>query len=163
MIATTRPIGPARPRAAALALLAAIAAGCGGGTGFPSAAVSGRVTLDGKPLADAIVRFTPTADPAAKGKAAHESGPDSAGITDADGRFTLSIGDGSRGATVGPNRVTITTVDLDESAPDYTTEGLPVKPTSKEAVPARYNAQTELTFDVPPEGTDKADFPLTSP
>jgi hypothetical protein len=32
-----------------------------------------------------------------------------------------------------------------------------------DSVPKRYNADTTLTFDVPPGGTDKADFALTAP
>ncbi len=32
----------------------------------------------------------------------------------------------------------------------------------KALVPARYNAETELTFSVPPSGTTKADFDLTA-
>ena len=32
----------------------------------------------------------------------------------------------------------------------------------RDRVPEKYNMRTELVFDVPPEGTDKADFPLSS-
>ena len=31
-----------------------------------------------------------------------------------------------------------------------------------EKVPSRYNSDSEETFDVPPGGTDKADFPLVT-
>jgi hypothetical protein len=32
----------------------------------------------------------------------------------------------------------------------------------KDKVPQRYNTGTELTFDVPPSGTDQANFDLRS-
>jgi hypothetical protein len=59
-----------------------------------SADVTGRVLLDGKPLAGATVTFTP------------ESGSPSTGRTDADGRFTLA-GDGGPGVNVGRHNVRV--------------------------------------------------------
>ena len=42
-----------------LAALAAFAAGCGGGDGYPRVPVSGTVTLDGQPLATGTITFEP--------------------------------------------------------------------------------------------------------
>src|SRR5262245_18422913 len=82
------------------------ALGCSG-EGYKVAPVSGRVTLDGKPLAGAHVHFAPVAT---KGKI--DPGPTSQGKTDADGRYTLSLDTSCRpGAVVGHHKVYIITVD----------------------------------------------------
>jgi hypothetical protein len=124
-------------------LLCLGAVGCGGG----AAPVSGRVTLDGKALADATVSFQPSDAGAA--------GPGSSGKTDSNGQFTLQVvGKNSNGALVGKHRVTISAkgnTEADDSG----------KKVSDRA-PAWYNTQTTLTFDVPSGGTDKANFELTS-
>ena len=102
---TPRPGGPARPRAARrcspptrhshhadphtaawLSLsLAALLAGLLGGP--PLAEVSGKVTMNGKPLKNVKVDFHPDPD---KGT----NGTGSTGTTDEDGKFTLTYGDG---------------------------------------------------------------------
>ena len=91
-----------------------ISVGCGGSS-YSTAPVSGQVTLDGEAVANATVTFTPIG-------AAAELGPGSTGRTDSSGRFSLElVGEGSRGALVGPHRVTIAVRDeasfeLDEEA-----------------------------------------------
>ncbi|MBO0697846.1 MAG: carboxypeptidase regulatory-like domain-containing protein [Zavarzinella sp.] len=128
---------------AALAVVLAVA-GCGGSTGR----VSGVVTLDGQPLEGATVSFSPVS--------AGEVGG-STGKTDAKGRYTLRtvLGD-SPGAAVGKHKVTISLYRENPNNPDQA---------GKELVPPRYSdpARTELTFDVPAGGTDKANFELMSP
>jgi len=52
-------------------------AGCSG-SAVPLGNVAGRITMDGKPLAGALVRFIP-----------ETGGRSSQGMTDADGRYTL--------------------------------------------------------------------------
>jgi hypothetical protein len=87
-------------RAAVLVLLAALpaAAGCSGGPTF--AEVSGTLKAGGKPLDHVQVEFWPEV-----------SGPRSIGVTDKDGRFTLTSDDGKHpGAVVGPHKVVL--VDL---------------------------------------------------
>jgi hypothetical protein len=71
-----------------------LAAGCGGG--LKPVPVTGDVTLDGKPLANAGVLFCPV-----------EKGPEAIGVTDASGKFQLSSTEHS-GALPGQYRVTIT-------------------------------------------------------
>ena len=116
--------------------------GCGGG----GAPVSGVVTLDGKPVEGATVSFTP------------ESGDGdglggSYGKTDAQGRYTLrTVAQDKPGAAVGKHRVTISLTQADPNNP----EGI-----QKDLIPAKYNVKSELTFEVPSGGTDKADFPVT--
>ena len=75
--------------------------GCGGGAKVVP--VTGRVTLNGKPLADAKVSFQPIA----KEKSMEAAGPGSTGKTDAEGKFTLKTPTGQDGAVVGMHRVRI--------------------------------------------------------
>jgi hypothetical protein len=58
---------------------------------------------------------------------------------------------------VGLHRVSITTQS--GANPQATAEDRPPPP---EILPPCYNSKTELKYEVPPEGTDKADFPLTN-
>jgi len=116
--------------------------------------VSGRVTLNNNPLANAYVSFQPT------GSGEREPGPGSYGTTDGDGRFTLQlVGKDQPGAWVGHHRVVISLKDppnpneVSDSASRDRTEKLPL----------RYNRDSKLTFDVPAGGSDAANFDLTDP
>ncbi len=123
-------------------------AGCGGPHNL--ARVSGRVTLNGKPLSGAAVVFQPVAADNLN------PGPGSGGFTDADGRYTLTLtGTKTRGAVVGKHKVRITLVPDSDPADD--------RPKPTRQLPGRYNRATKLEFDVRPGGTDSADFPLKSP
>ncbi len=82
-------------------LIFALLAGCGGGP--KPLPVSGVVTLDGQPVADAGVMFCPT-----------ENGPMATGTTDANGKFQLKTTN-SRGAMPGQYRVAIS--KKEESGP----------------------------------------------
>jgi hypothetical protein len=59
--------------------------------------VEGTVRLDGQPIGQVLVVFIPE-DP---------QGPQSTGITDAEGRFKLRCNNARSGAVVGPHRVTL--------------------------------------------------------
>lgn len=84
------------PWALGLALLAS--AGCGGT--YNLGQVDGTITLDGKPLAEAGVAFTPL-------NAGAES-PASSGLTDSDGKYSLSLViDQTPGALVGQHKVVV--------------------------------------------------------
>lgn len=115
--------------------------------------VSGHVTMDGKPLAGVEVSFYPVVH-----------GPEVAyasGVTDGQGAFDLSTfakGVATGGAVLGENRVTIST-------PSHTaTKKVPNADRNKnlDPIPPKYNRDSTLTFTVPANGTDKADFPLSS-
>lgn len=128
-------------------------AGCGGGSGFKVVPVSGTVTLDGEPLANATVTFLPQAT------GAPDAGPASVGETDASGKFTLKTGGGEIGAVVASHQVMITTVkDAGAGAEDDNVYA----EAEPERVPARYNSATTLSFDVPDAGTAEANFSLMS-
>jgi hypothetical protein len=142
-----------RLRFIAIALLAGLS-GCSGGPKVVP--VSGTVMLGGKPLANAIVAFNPAAMP---GKI-EAPGPGSMGVTDDQGRYVLKIigTDGrTAGAVVGEHRVRISTADNKGGGSDSTDVATRQQ---KELVPAKYNTNTELTFTVPPGGTDAANFDL---
>jgi hypothetical protein len=125
--------------------------GCGSKEKFPLAPVSGQVTLNGNPLPNVSVTFQPA------GTDQIDAGSGSFGKTDQDGRFTLElVTTGSPGAVVGSHRVTIATPQPEGSEQDDSNQW-------KDPIPAKYNTATTLTFEVPAEGTDKADFPLTVP
>src|SRR5947209_5351430 len=126
----------------------ALLPGCGDGPN--TARVSGRVTLDGQPLANAKVMFSPIAP-----KDNPNPGPTSGAVTDAEGRYTLILADGkeSKGAVVGKHKVLI--------IPDKSAQR-PGRAQGNDPL-ARYSGRNSpLEFDVPSGGTDNADFPLTS-
>ena len=119
--------------------------GCSSG-GPEIAQVSGRVTMDGKPLANASVVFIP------------ENGRPAGAATDADGRYVLNFTEGRRGAIPGKNSVRITTqreTEKDEN-------GKTVVPGSPETIPMEYNAASTLEFTVEPKKKNVANFELKS-
>ena len=105
--------------------------------------VSGTVTLDGEPLADATLIFTP-----------RTGGRPAAGRTDSQGRYELIFDRNSAGAQLGEHVVEITTAD-EIANDDDTVETIPEK------VPAKYNFNTELTATIE-AGSNVFDFPLES-
>jgi hypothetical protein len=132
------------------AALALAAAGCGS-PGKAVAPVSGRVTLDGKPLANATVTFQPIAE----GKDVNP-GPGSYGKTDADGRYALRVvGEELEGAYVGRHRVEVQAFARERADPNSDTERAPPS-----LVPRKYNFESTLTFEVKPGGSTDANFEL---
>jgi hypothetical protein len=125
-------------------LLLFLLGGCGSDNLAP---VSGTITMNGKPLANANVNFQPI------GSDNKEVGPGSYGKTDADGHYSLRLKSTERpGAVVGKYKVSITMgVDSQSDANGQ-----------KDPIPGRFNANTKLECDVPAGGTDKADFSLDS-
>src|SRR5262249_54693299 len=141
-----------RPWTAGFACFLGLGLGCGGGKVAP---VSGRITLDGEPLANASVTFQPMAQANNP-----NPGPGSSAITDAEGRYTLEVvGWKRKGAIIGKHRVSIIAYQ-GGALPKVTNDFNPQLP--PQIVPRRYNSDTELEIDVLPGGTDAADFPLTS-
>lgn len=151
----TRAVKPAAlARLFAAALLGAGACtGCGSSKEYEVAPVSGTITLDGAPAANVEVAFQPIG-----GAENPTPGPGSLAIADDQGRFTLTTVRDEPGAVVGNHRVLITTPrQARESANDRD-----VGPAFQERIPTRYNADTTLTFEVPADGTDTANFDLSS-
>src|SRR5262245_7095956 len=128
-----------------LAVALVLVLGCGG---RKFASVSGTVTMDGKPLPNAVVTFIPVAE-----KGAIDAGESSTGKTNEKGEFTLKSTTGKNGALVGKHKVSISIQKTKVGESEERTRTV-------ELVPNRYNENTELSFDVPSGGTSKADFPL---
>jgi hypothetical protein len=128
-----------------------VVAGCESKT-YSLVDVSGKVTLDGKPVPGAVINFQP--------QTAGESrspGPGSTGRCDAEGRFELKTIRNEPGAVKGVHTVRIYSYSPESPpASDGGTES------RKEIIPDRYNYASVLTYEVPPEGTTTADFALTS-
>jgi hypothetical protein len=127
--------------------LALAVLGCGGDK-IATVPVSGIVKLDGQPLANASVSFQPVTRDAIS--------PGSHGRTDAQGRFRLQVTvSGQLGAVTGHHQVRVAT-----GAPAATSNDN-IRSRPPDLVPARYQ-DGSLTFEVPPKGTDQANFDLTS-
>jgi hypothetical protein len=105
--------------------------------------VSGTVTLDDEPLADALVLFTPMT-----------GGRPTGGRTDSSGRYTLVYDRSDSGAILGEHFVEITTADEIANDDDTVT-------VIEEKLPIRYNRESELRADVK-EGSQTFDWELTS-
>ncbi|QDU40708.1 hypothetical protein Mal4_50660 [Maioricimonas rarisocia] len=86
-----------------LAPLALIACGCSRSDLPELGEVSGHVTLDGEPLSNAIVNFTPVGE-----------GRPSTAQTDADGYYSLQYLAGVNGALIGEHVVTVEPVMTEE-------------------------------------------------
>ena len=70
---------------------------------FPTAELTGRVTIEGKPLEGVVVQFEPRQPPNVK-----KALPAAFGITDADGRYrAFRTGNKKFGAVVGVNQVRV--------------------------------------------------------
>ena len=121
--------------------------------------VSGTVTLDGKPLPDAVVTFD-----AADGQFSY-------GLTNSSGRFSLQFDSVKSGATPGKKTVRISTTrkilglntQEEGGGEEGGSEDAAAKPAARptELVPVRYNKKSELSVDVTPEKTH-FEFPLVS-
>jgi hypothetical protein len=130
--------------------LALLSAGCGG-VSYKTAPVSGRVTLDGRPLPNATVEFIPEVGAGEKAPP-----PSSVGVTDGGGRYSLVLADvrKSDGAVVGKHRVLIT-LGPQAAAND-------ARPTFHRQLPEKYNRKSTLACEVPAGGRQDANFDLKS-
>lgn len=85
-----------------MAVSVAVAGGCGREP-FPTAELTGRVTLEGKPVEGVVVQFEP------RNLNSKKTLPAAYGITDADGRYrAFRTGNKKFGAVVGVNQVRVT-------------------------------------------------------
>jgi len=142
--------------ACVLALL--LLAGCGS-KGPRLASVKGKVTLDGQPLANAIVTFTPVA-----------GGPASTGVTNSNGEYELACQLG-KGAVVGQHKVSVRSqpptqtgagaVSSDDPSYQYGGEDSSRAPVFQEKIPAKYNTNTTLVREVKP-GSNEINLDLTT-
>jgi len=143
-----------------LALAALIMPGCGEDEGhrFPVHPTGGKVTLGGKPVAKAIVRFHPT-DPATVKIPDGKQGLPVVLTTetDADGAFTLSTYLADDGIPAGDYKVTVA-IGLNESDVENG-DGAPSSRAPTVANIYRDPASTPLKATVKP-GENRFDFPV---
>jgi len=131
--------------------------GCGGTNKPQTAAVTGRVTLDGKPMPNLGVMFQPVTNSALGKNTVFAS----AGHTDSDGRFTLRfVNDNSNGAVVGEHFVTISEPAPDSDRDLSFKEEMELRK-KKPLFPKAWTDQSQRrTVE---EGTNDFEFELTSP
>ena len=136
-------------RLCSLLLLLLLPLGCG--KRYQLAPVSGRVTMDNRPLAHAEVRFYPIGG---------QDFPYSVDVTDDQGNYSLHLGidNNTEGAVVGEHRVTISIDPQKSKTAPLPGARMPAR--RGELVPGRYNRESKLTCTVPPEGTKDARFDL---
>lgn len=144
MITRRQSAKTARLAEMALCVAGMLLAGCGRSDVPELAAVSGTVTLNGTPLADAAVQFVPV------------NGRPSSGRTNSSGEYSLMYNDDADGCLPGPCRVLISTGSAGEENDDGEIVGA-----RNETVPPQYNVQSMLTFDVKPGTSNEANFELT--
>lgn len=119
--------------------------GCGGGIAIERADVTGKVTLDGQPLESGSVTFLPTK--------IKTGVPATAEIKN--GVFSLTA---ENGATVGSNRVEITSIKKTGKVSNF--DGIQTEETVQ-IIPAKFNSESELTTEVK-AGANQPEFALTS-
>jgi hypothetical protein len=129
-------------------VLFATLAGCGDGLDLTG--VTGTVSLDGKPVPNAVVTFVPQGG----------TGSPSNGVTDAEGRYTLMFSRDREGAFVGTHDVTVETeqVSIEEQS-EMADEG--IAPGEFVKLPAKYASKGELVKEVKP-GDNTIDLDLKS-
>ena len=136
--------------AGVLAAMGVATLGCG--PSLSTVPVSGVVTVDGKPLENLAVSFTPVSGES-------EPGPGSSGTTHAQGRFVLkTIGDKpANGAVVGKHRVTLFMQTPSGGADLSYEEQVQLAAEANKILPPKAR-DSSLTFDVPAGGTSEANF-----
>ncbi len=142
----------------------ATCSGCGvkkSGPNVDLVPVSGVVTLDGKPLANADIVFYLEGD---RSQGYHGSG----GKTDAQGKYTLTSIAGS-GAAAGNYKVAVSRITDPQGKPVVLQEGIDMEQLrmqgqAKESLPEKYSdsEKTELKATVEKGKADGYDFPLSS-
>ena len=140
----------------ALSFMLLPALGCGKGPQYVP--VSGTVRLNGELYKDAVVTFQPMAT-------ATNSNPGrgSSAYTDDSGRFVLLTFEGGKGAVPGKHRIRIATkgaevqIDPEKGSDD---SGKPAKGRKVDPIPRSWNAESDKEFEVPPKGTEQADFDI---
>ena len=136
---------PQKLLVALLGLTLLAAAGCGKDNPLGRRAISGSITLDGQPLSHGNIEFAPR-NPAGVGS----------GVMITDGQYAITE---QHGLPPGDYDVRIFSPNTDSPAP----EGPPGPlgpPAVEERIPARYNAETELSVTVAADGPTVFDFSL---
>ena len=151
-------------RALLLLILFGVVAGCSQNTYPP---VSGKVTMDGEPVPSVTVVFTPVGSPSAP-----NPGPYSTAMTNEQGNFALRTRRDDGGAVPGPHRVGIEYADqekmrdLNFNLRQANEESRPAIKQQIEELRTLFKSRIKVPanviykFEVPKEGTSKANFEL---
>lgn len=120
-------------------------AGCGPHE-VPKALVRGNVTLNGAPLKEGSIKFIPAAG----------DGPTTGAVLKSDGEYSAEV-------PAGLMRVEITSPKVTGKRKAYDTPDSPTIEITEEQIPERYNAKSELKYEVVSgEKEVEADFDLTN-
>ena len=103
--------------------------------------VTGTVSLDGKPLEEAGIIFSPMDS---------SLGPEPSTIKN--GQYSLRALEGKKRVEISASKI----------IPGSKVRGAGGEPVPEEYLPAKYNMNSELTADVKPSGPNKFDFDLKS-
>lgn len=123
--------------------LACLLNGCSGNSEqYETVPVSGVVTCEGKPIANATVNFTPMAD---QGRAEGRRGRVALGMTDKDGRFKLTTYENDDGAIVGKHTVTVG-LNFDEKTGRDPSKSFPCRNSSKEVTVEAGMGELKIDF-----------------
>jgi hypothetical protein len=126
-----------------LALLTVIVVAMGG-CGPVTGTVSGTVTVDGKPAATGVISFIPADNTKAPPVTAE-----------------IKAGQYSAEAKTGPKIVQISVPVVTGQRKEYNGPDAPLVDITEESVPARYNSETELVFEVK-RGSNQKDWSVES-
>lgn len=119
----------------AVALFAVALVGCGPSIG----SVTGTVTVNGQPATGGIISFV-----SADGKGAPVTVEIQAG-----GQYS------AQGIVAGAKQVQISIPVVVGKRPEFNGPGAPMVEITDESIPAKYNSETELTFDLKPGANQK--------
>ena len=124
-------------------------AGCGGGgSDQPELGqVKGTITMDGSPLADVSVTFSP------------DSGRPATGKTDVAGNYELIYIRNTPGCKLGHNKVMISNSTEEDEMEQEGDDAVQTAPSDENEIPAKYNDKTTLEADVQP-GENSFNFDL---
>ncbi|MES2791193.1 MAG: hypothetical protein V4719_16380 [Planctomycetota bacterium] len=126
------------------ALLVSVA-GCGSQE-IPKALVRGNVLLNGAPLKEGAIKFIPI----------EGDGPTAGAVLKGDGEYSTEV-------PVGMMRVEITSPKVTGKRKAFDTPDSPTIEITEEQIPDRYNAKSELKYEVVSgEKEVEADFDLTT-
>jgi hypothetical protein len=133
-----------------LAILCAV--GCSGSNKKSMTAVTGKVTMGGKPLSGALVQFIPMS----------KEGEPGSGRTDDSGVYTVTSSRGGDGLRSGKYKVVISR-QVGKDGKPLPADVSPYSGGGKESLPVWFSSpeDTRLTADVPETGPAKQDFPLS--
>lgn len=125
--------------------------GCGPRSPFRTEPIDGAITLDGKPLSEALVAMDPIVEETPDAKPAY-------GKSDSDGNFKITAANGGlvgKGTTVGKYRIGVikevgTTPLSEEQVKEMNAKGIAVQLVFKSVIPITYNdpGTSGLTFEV---------------